>query len=193
MKFQCLIERSPLSAMPKSPISAGARGQLVTAKNGRIKSDHMILDGKEVYCPEGHYEIRYYAGRKTQNKNVGIDVESAQSALRQFKKKLAATNMLTDLGVSLPGSEKSVTRKTITQIKTTFLDKYAHGSSDTIALYTVVANEFLKVVEGKTFPEQIEESDVIRYDRNMESRGLAKTTRSNRYTTLRCFLRPLWS
>jgi integrase len=38
-------------------------------------------------------------------------------------------------------------------------------------------------------PEEIEEADIIRLDRQWEARGLAKTTRSNRYTTVRCFLR----
>ena len=97
--------------------------------------------------------------------------------------------MLNDLGVSLPGYEKTSTRKTLAQQKVTFLEKYAHGSTDAIALYTVVANEFVKALDGKSFAEQIEESDVIRYDRNMEARGLAKSTRSGRYTTVRCFLR----
>jgi integrase len=57
-------------------------------------------------------------------------------------------------------------------------------------LYTVVADEFVdSILKDKTTPDQITEADVIRYDRALEARGLAKTTRSNRYVTLRCFLR----
>jgi hypothetical protein len=36
------------------------RGPLVKAKNGRIRPDYMLFMGKEVYCPLGKYEIRYY-------------------------------------------------------------------------------------------------------------------------------------
>ena len=78
----------------------------------------------------------------------------------------------------------------LTELKKTFLQKYAHGSTDTVALYTVVADEFVnEILKGKTQPVEIKESDVIKYDRTLEARGMAKTTRSNRYVTLRCFLR----
>jgi integrase len=54
----------------------------------------------------------------------------------------------------------------------------------------VVADEFINLLPpGKTVPSQITKSDVMAYDDAMAARGLAKSTRSGRYTTLRCLLR----
>jgi hypothetical protein len=56
---------------------------------------------------------------------------------------------------------------------------------DTIYLSTVVVEEFLKVC-GKTFPEEVTETDVIRYCNRLEQH-LSDRTRSTRYTSLRDF------
>jgi integrase len=141
----------------------------------------MLLNGIEVLCPEGHYELRLYKGKTPVFRNVGNEPAEALAA-RDKEQKLVE---LRNSGVDVPETKQ---RKTLHQLKDKFLEKYAHGSADCIQVYTVVANEFVKVC-NRTYPEQIEDMDVIRYCRGLEARGLAERTRANRYVTLRCFLR----
>lgn len=116
------------------------RGLPVTAKNGRIKPNWMYVNGVEVEAANGQYQIQYYLGRKTVRKNVGNDLEGALEILEAAQKKHQSENLAHDLGIEMPGTTlaKAGSRKALTQ-KTSFLDKYAHGSEDNVALYTVVA------------------------------------------------------
>ena len=70
----------------KVPGVGWRRGKLVTAKNGRVKPDYMIYDGLEIHCPDGHYDIRFYIGRKMQHKNVGRDLTSARPRSNSLRK-----------------------------------------------------------------------------------------------------------
>lgn len=167
------------------------RGRPVTAKNGRIKPNWMYVNGVEVDAPNGQYQIQYYVGRKTVRKSVGNDLQAAVEILEAAQKKQQTENLANDLGIQMPGTTtlaKAGSRKTLAQLKTSFLDKYAHGSEDNVALYTAVAEGFMASCKH-SYPEHIEEMDVVRYCRSLDEQGYADRTRSNRYGTLRTFLR----
>jgi integrase len=149
----------------------------------------MLYKGREFPALNGSYQIRHYFGDKAVYTTVGDDLDRAEAALSQMQDKLQLDHLNAKLGVKLPEADKP--KKTLAQYKETFLVKYAVGGYDKVALYTVVANDLCKLLtqSGRVLPEEIEEADIIRLDRQWEARGLAKTTRSNRYTTVRCFLR----
>jgi integrase len=166
------------------------RGPLVKARNGRIRPDYMLLKGKEVYCPLGKYEIRYYEGRKSLHKPVGNDLDVAFTAFSLFEKKLQYEALQLDLGIrvqKLPDED----RKTLSELRDAYIEKYAHGSHDTVYGYTFAGTEFTHLLEqrGKTYPEEIVEDDVVAFDRFLEARGDCKSTRAHRYGYIRCFLR----
>lgn len=166
------------------------RGTLVKSKNGRFKPGYMLYSGQEYAAPNGTYQIRHYGSDgKAVYTTVGDDLDLAEAILSQMKDKLQLDHLNTKLGIKLAEPEKL--KKTLAQCRETFLVKYAVGGYDKVALYTVVATDLCKLLtlSGKVLPDQIEEADIIRLDRQWEARGLAKTTRSNRYTTVRCFLR----
>jgi integrase/recombinase XerD len=52
---------------------------VVTSKNGRIKPDVVIVDGKEEQHPEGAYYISWYVGRKLMRLSVGKDAADASA------------------------------------------------------------------------------------------------------------------
>jgi len=54
---------------------------IVTSKNGRIKTDAVIVDGKEEQHPEGSYYLSWYEGRQRKRIAVGKDANEA-SVLR---------------------------------------------------------------------------------------------------------------
>ena len=57
---------------------------VVTSKNGRIKPDAVIVDGKEELHPEGSYYLSWYEGRKLKRIAVGKDANEA--SVRRFAK-----------------------------------------------------------------------------------------------------------
>lgn len=57
---------------------------VVTSKNGRIKPDAVIVDGKEEQHPEGSYYLSWYEGRKLKRIAVGKDANEA--SVRRFAK-----------------------------------------------------------------------------------------------------------
>lgn len=166
------------------------RGPIVKARNGRIRPDYMLLKGKEVHCPLGKYEIRQYDGRKSLHKAVGNDLDVALTAFSLFEKKLQYEALQLDLGIrvqKLPDGD----RKALSEVRDAYIEKYAHGSQDTVYGYTFAGKEFTRLLEqrGKTYPEEIAEDDVVAFDRFLEARGDSKSTRVHRYGYIRCFLR----
>lgn len=158
------------------------RGAAVIGKTGKVKPDWMLVNGIEVYAPDGHYELRTYKGKIPTYINVGNDPAEALAACDREQKLLDARNS----GISVQETPK---RKTLAQLRDKFLEKrLSRGSEDAKANYRVVVMEFV-AVSGRTFPEQIEDTDVIRYCDGLERRGLSPRTRANRYATLRGFLR----
>lgn len=146
------------------------------AANGKIKPWVGIVNGQEVRCPLARYFMRIgkqwvFAG------NTSTDAVKAAST-----KEAELTIAANAVSPETPG------KNSLKHLKTLFLQKYAHGSADTIALYTVVVTEFVDTC-GKDFVEDIIDMDAINYCRRLEARGLSPRTRSNRYVTLRCFLR----
>ena len=72
-----------------------------------------------------------------------------------------------------------------------FIEKYAHGSDDTVYAYNYIAKQFVKLMtaRGKKTPAELEESDILAFDRFLESEGNSKNTRATRYGYIRRFLR----
>ena len=157
------------------------RGAAVIGKTGKVKPDFMILSGREVYAPEGHYELRILKGKLPSYLNVGNDPAEALAARDREQKLLDARNS----GIIVP---ETPIRRTLAQLRDKFLEKKAGCAVDAKFNWTVVVKEFVDVC-GRTFPEQIEDVDVVRYCDGLTARGLAPRTRANRYVTLRTFLR----
>ena len=166
------------------------RGILIKAKNGRFKPDFMMHKGQQVHCPQGKYEIRYYEGSKPILKPVGNDLDVAMTSFALFEKRFQYEVLQQDLGIKMPELPKAE-RKTLSDLRDGYIEKYAHGSAHTIRKYTFVGKEFTRLLSErrKTYPEQVTEDDVIAFDHFLEDRGDGKSTRSDRYGLVRCFLR----
>ncbi len=182
--------KTTLVRCAKIPDLGWRRGTLIITKNGRIKPDYMMYNGEQVYCPQGKYEIRYYEGRKCLHKPVGSDLDVALTAFALFEKKLQYEALQQDLGIKMP-ELREVERRTLGELRDRYVEKYAHGSDSTIRKYTFVGKEFTRFLteRQKAYPEQVTEDDVVAFDRFLEARGDCKSTRSDRYGLVRCFLR----
>ena len=182
--------KATLIRCAKVPNLGWRRGILIKTKNGRIKPDYMMHKGEQVYCPQGKYEIRYYEGSKAIQKPVGNDLDGARATFALFEKKLQYEALQQDLGIKMPELSKAE-RKTLSELRDGYIEKYAHGSADTIRKYTFVGKEFTRLLSErrKTYSEQVTEDDVLAFDHFLEDRGDSKSTRSHRYGFVRCFLR----
>jgi len=182
--------KATLVRCAKIPKVGWRRGTLIRTKNGRVKPDYMVYNGEQVHCPQGKYEIRYYDGSKTLHKPVGSDLDVSLTAFSLFEKKLQYEALQQDLGIKMP-ELREVERKTLSKLGALYIEKYAHGSDSTIRKYTFVGKEFAEFLtkRQKVYPDEVTEDDVVAFDRALELRGDCKSTRSDRYGLVRCFLR----
>ncbi len=83
---------------------------VIMGRNGRIKKGAVMVDGKEVTYPDGHFEVRFYEGRKTKYKNVGTDTTEAVNECDRLQHLGEARASATSAGVTV---NEPTTRKTI--------------------------------------------------------------------------------
>jgi len=143
----------------------------------------------EVHAPEGHYVLRYFDGRLPRYKKLGNDPSEALDELQKAKFQLKFKNEAKTAGYIIPTSAP-VKRKSLAEYGREFLEQKRSPSlkldEDTIKLYTVIVEEFVRVC-GKAVPEDIVEGDVIRYCDGLDKR-YSDGVRARRYTSLRGFL-----
>ncbi|MGO8708970.1 MAG: hypothetical protein ACLQMG_14955, partial [Terracidiphilus sp.] len=75
---------------------------VVIGKNGRIRPEYAMVDSEPTHFPVGHYELRFYAGRKLRYENVGKYAADALAARDAKEKLLAAKTAANEAGVQLP-------------------------------------------------------------------------------------------
>jgi integrase/recombinase XerD len=184
------------------------------AKNGKIKPLAAVVDGKVEHHPEGIYALRYRDQGRLMYRQVGTNPDTAQAAKLRLELELrmkahAPTALADEVPISngaptpapsgqalsasteLPVAKKNRLHESLNTLRDSFIEKYAHGSDDTIYAYTYVGTEFVKLtaLRGKSTPAELDEMDVLAFDRFLESEGNAKSTRATRYGYVRCFLR----
>jgi hypothetical protein len=113
------------------------RGTLVQGKNGRIKPNAVFYNGVEytVGPDNGHFQIRQYENGKSIYTNCGTDVETALARLSQIQAKATLLTAQRKLGVA---NER--TQQLLTSLLGPFIEKYAHGSDDTVYAYRYIVN-----------------------------------------------------
>ena len=164
------------------------RGTLVQGKNGRIKPNAVLCCGIEytVEPDNGVFQIRQSENGKSIYTNCGTDLETALAKVAQLQAKATLLTAQRKLGMT---NEK--TQQLLTNILSPFIEKYAHGSEDTVYAYRYTATSFVNLMtkRGTLIPANISEDCVIAFDRWLESQGNKKNTRATRYGYIRCFLR----
>jgi integrase len=164
------------------------RGTLVQAKNGRVKPNALLYGGVEytVEPDNGVFQIRHYENGKNAYTNCGTDVEQALARLAQLQAKATLLTAQRKLGMT---NER--TQQLLTDLLSPFIEKYAHGSEDTVYAYRYTATSFVNLMtrRGTLIPANINEDSVIAFDRWLEAQGNKKNTRATRYGYIRCFLR----
>ena len=79
-------------------------------------------------------------------------------------------------------------RLTLQAAADSFFDGYKHSPKRTLAVHTLTLTGFQRSCE-KRYLDQIDERDLLRYVHKLRTDGLCSRTVSNRYLTLRTFLK----
>jgi len=184
-----------------------------TAKNGKVKPLSAVIDGRVAHFPEAVYSLRYRDQGRIMYRQVGSDPDAAQTAKLRLELELRTNVPQPDLSalpaVATPATSygspavqhwsqapvlsfrKSRMHEPLEVLRDSFIEKYAHGSDDTVYAYNYVGKQFVKLMtaRGKKTPADLEDIDILAFDRFLEAQGNSKNTRATRYAYVRRFLR----
>lgn len=174
----CKTERKGRSVWKRYPAAIG--------RNGRIRPEFVVIGGEQVHCSVGHYELRFYVGRKLHYESVGNNPADALTAKLKKEKTLAAQTAAQDAGAKIveePG--RKYIRREATRYKQ---DRENAGFTEAARRAVNVTEEFL-AVSRKIFLDEITKQDVYDYQEKLRDRGCAPRTVANNYDRLRSFLK----
>ena len=167
------------------------RGPAVLTKNGHLKADAMILSGVEFLAPNGRFQIVRYEASRPVYTDLGNDPKEALRLFRAAEGKLEAQRMAEAAGLQVI-SEDDPRRKTLRSCAADFLKMHRHlphRSDDSLRVYTQVTSRFLGSTKAR-YPEDVTKEDVIAWHASLRNTlRYSDRTASDRYTSLRGFLR----
>jgi integrase len=156
-------------------------------KNGRVRPEYVLIDGKQVHCPVGHYELRFYEGRKLRYENVGDNAGTAFTKKLAKEKLLAAQTAAQDAGVKIV--EDHSARKYLRRQANLYIqDRKNQGALEAARQAEGVTEHFI-ASSGKTYIDEVTKDDVYDYLASLRKQGNSDRTVANKYARLRSFLR----
>jgi integrase len=165
------------------------RGAVVITKNGKLKADAMMVGGREVYAPNGRFQMRRYQGKLPVYTELGSDPADALARFKAEESKLSAKVEARAAGLEIV---EEITRKTLKQWAADFLQMHRnlpHRSDDSIEKYTKVTGTFL-VVTKAAYPDAVTEADFIKFHGHLrKTLGHSDRYCADLYLSLRGFLR----
>ena len=133
---------------------------VVTSKNGRIKPDVVLIDGKEEVHSEGAYYLSWYQGRKLIRLSVGKDAADA-NARRLHKEAELAANNNGEIPVMPLWSGNG--HRSVAVAVTGFLDETKLTKKPkTLAAYSTALSYFTESCP-KLYLEDIERKDLLKF------------------------------
>jgi integrase len=155
--------------------------------NGRVKPNVSIVGGQEVQHTEGYYQLRYYQGQRI----IFESLKDASPAEAEAKRKIKEAQ----LSVVVQAKKADVkivpldpARRLLSDALKQFLaDTLDRGSAEAEEVYRLACDEFLNVISHR-YVDEIEPEDVLKFQRALRDRGMAKRTVCNRHNSVKAFL-----
>ncbi len=137
---------------------------------------------------KGEFQLRWYQGSSAVYKGVGRDLQEAITARDNQVANLDAERAALAAGRKLASDGPG--RVLLAEAKQRFMQKkrLVGRDGETVSAYECVISEFL-LGAGKTFADQIEEIDLLRFCDRLRKRGLSERTVMNYYGSVATFLR----
>jgi integrase len=156
----------------------------IVSDKGRVSPEFVKLKGQTVRVTGGEWYIAWYEGTKKMRKPVGPRLTEAVAEKVRQTQRLAAQNV----GITIEEDDGSRTR--IVDAIETFLDdlRLRDRQGETVQAYQLVLYPFADSCQ-KTFVDQIDRTDVLRYSKRVRNQGRSPRTVFNRFTSLQTFLK----
>ena len=157
-------------------------GRVVVSPKGRYSSELIWLKGRVLNVGKGVYFVSWYEGARKVRKPCGSSLTDAHIELERIEARLRAEAN----GVEVKAPDPK--RLRLQAAADHFLDGYKHSPKRTRAVHNLTLTGFQESC-AKKYLDQIEERDLLRYVHKLRTDGLSSRTVSNRYLTLRTFLK----
>jgi len=152
---------------------------------GRLKSNTVVVDGKEVIYPDGYYALRHYRGKKLVWTSIEGGASEALAALNLARKRSSAKVAAADAGIQvISDPARASIKDTISKF---FLAASERGSNEASEVYERTMDSFVQSCR-KTYVDELAHSDVSKWLGSMRKEGYADRTIANRYANFRSFL-----
>lgn len=168
--------------------SGWRRLRINPVKKGRGWDERMQVPAGQKVLEFGEYQLRWYDGDKSIFKGVGKDLQEAVTSRDNQVLVLDAERAAAEAGRALvPDTPNRVLLKLA---RDKFLEKkrLVDRDDETIAQYENLTEEFLNVV-NKTFADELNEVDLLKFCDALRKRGCGERTVKNYYTAIGTFLK----
>lgn len=160
---------------------------VVMGRNGRIRKGIVKVDGKEVSYPDGHFEVRYYEGRKTKYKNVGADSTEAVNECDRMQHLSDARGSAASAGVSVvePATRKTIKAEAARWVK----DTEDRGAKEAAQVNRTALAKFQYANPRLAFLDEITAESAVAFWNFLRKQGKSDRTVYNAHMRLTGFLR----
>jgi integrase len=163
------------------------RYPVIMAKNGRVKTGFVLVDGKEMHYPEGRFQIRTFEGGKRVWQNAGEDAVDALAMRDRLARRNDIVAQAQVAGVEIKEEQgRMPLRASVTKYLKRCLEVDAEEAEKS---YRVALDDFIRSVPDLQFVDQVNEETLIKYGAALKKSGNSERTVFNKHRVVLGFLR----
>jgi integrase len=188
--MSCMEERAVTVVLRYKDLSGTwRRSPAARGKNGRIKPDSVLVDGKVVSVTGGHYQLRVYENRRTVFVKAGSNASMADAQRSKLEQVKTAKAAVADAGLRLveEPERRSLKGTAAAYIK----DAEGRNATEAAEQARLVTTEFIEVARKrkKTYIDEIDRDDIFAYHVALRMRGCEDRTVANKHQRMASWLR----
>lgn len=158
--------------------------------NGRIRPGYAQVGDQQVEFADPAYELRLYEDRQAKYipfKSGATDADAERKKLEKSPSKTAAKNAAESAGGTFVDKED---RQTLARTASAYIrDAQQRGAMEAADQARLVNEEFRKLLNRKTYVDEITRDDIFRFHTALRKRGCSDRTVANKHQRLTSWLR----
>ncbi|HVC48032.1 MAG TPA: site-specific integrase [Terracidiphilus sp.] len=158
--------------------------------NGRIRPGYAQVGAQQVEFADPAYELRLYENRQAKYipfKSGATDADAERKKLERSPSKTAAKNAAESAGGTFVDKED---RQTLAKTAASYIrDAQQRGAMEAADQARLVNEEFRKLLNRKTYVDEITRDDIFRFHTALRKRGCSDRTVANKHQRLTSWLR----
>ena len=158
--------------------------------NGRIRPGYAQVGDQQVEFADPAYELRLYEERQAKYipfKSGATDADAERKKLEKSPSKTAAKNAAESAGGTFVDKED---RQTLAKTAAAYIrDAQQRGAMEAADQARLVNEEFRKLLNRKTYVDEITRDDIFRFHIALRKRGCSDRTVANKHQRLTSWLR----